>query len=218
MDKYVCIHGHFYQPPRENPWLEDVELQDSAHPYHDWNEKITEECYSQNSASRILGPDRKIIDITNNYTKISFDFGPTLLFWMARHFPELYENIIEADKESCKRFSGHGAAIARDKYTQVVWGIYDFEHRFGRRPEGMWLPETAVDMETLEILAEHNIKFTILAPHQAKRFRKTGDKEWINIERDKLDTTRPYLCRLSSGQTISLFFFHQPTAKDPPKR
>jgi alpha-amylase/alpha-mannosidase (GH57 family) len=227
MDKYVCIHGHFYQPPRENPWLEDVELQDSAHPYHDWNEKITEECYSQNAASRILGPDRKIIDITNNYTKISFDFGPTLLFWMARHFPELYESIIEADKESSKRFSGHGPAIAqaynhiimplansRDKYTQVVWGIYDFEHRFGRRPEGMWLPETAVDMETLGILAEHNIKFTILAPHQAKRFRKIGDKEWINIERDKLDTTRPYLCRLPSGQTISLFFFHQPTAKD----
>ena len=227
MDKYVCIHGHFYQPPRENPWLEDVELQDSAHPYHDWNDKITEECYSQNAASRILGPDKKIIDITNNYTKISFDFGPTLFFWMARHFPELYESIIEADKESSKRFSGHGPAIAqaynhiimplaniRDKYTQVVWGIYDFEHRFGRRPEGMWLPETAVDMETLGILAEHNIKFTILAPHQAKRFRKIGGKEWINIERDKLDTTRPYLCRLPSGQTISLFFFHQPTARD----
>ncbi len=227
MDKYVCIHGHFYQPPRENPWLEDVELQDSAHPYHDWNEKITEECYSQNAASRILGPDRKIIDITNNYTKISFDFGPTLLFWMARHFPELYESIIEADKESRKRFSGHGPAIAqaynhiimplannRDKYTQVAWGIYDFELRFGRMPEGMWLPETAVDMESLEVLAEHNIKFTILAPHQAKRFRKIGDKEWINIERDKLDTTRPYLCRLSSGRTISLFFFHEPTAKD----
>ena len=227
MDKYVCIHGHFYQPPRENPWLEDVELQDSAHPYHDWNEKIAEECYRQNAASRILDPDRKIIDITNNYSKISFDFGPTLLLWMARHAPEVYESIIEADKESCKRFSGHGAAMAqaynhiimplansRDKYTQVAWGIYDFEHHFGRRPEGMWLPETAVELETLGILADHDIKFTILAPHQAKRFRKIGDKEWINIDRSKLDTTRPYLCKLSSGKAINLFFCHQPTAQD----
>jgi len=227
MDKYVCIHGHFYQPPRENPWLEDVELQDSAHPYHDWNEKIAEECYRQNAASRILDPDRRIIDITNNYSKISFDFGPTLLFWMARHAPEVYESIIEADKESCKMFSGHGAAMAqaynhiimplansRDKYTQVVWGIYDFEHRFGHRPEGMWLPETAVDLETLEILTKHNIKFTILAPHQAKRFRKIGDKEWMNVERNKVDTTRPYLCKLSSGKAINLFFYHQPTAQD----
>ena len=227
MDRYVCIHGHFYQPPRENPWLEDVELQDSAHPYHDWTEKITEECYRQNAASRILDPDRKIIDITNNYSKISFDFGPTLLLWMARHAPEVYENIIEADKESCKRFSGHGVAMAqaynhiimplansRDKYTQVAWGIYDFENSFGRRPEGMWLPETAVDLETLEILTEHNIKFTILAPHQAKRFRKIGDKEWINVESNKLNTTRPYLCKLASGNAVNLFFFNQPVAQD----
>jgi alpha-amylase/alpha-mannosidase (GH57 family) len=227
MDKYVCIHGHFYQPPRENPWLEDVELQDSAYPYHNWNEKITEECYRQNSASRILGPDRKIIDIVNNYSRISFDFGPTLLFWMERHFPEVYESIVEADKESCGNFSGHGAAIAqvynhiimplasrRDKCTQVKWGMYDFEHRFGRKPEGMWLPETAVDMETLEVFAEHNIKFTILAPHQAKRFRRIGEKEWINLELDKVDTTAAYLCRLASGKTINLFFYHQPTAQD----
>jgi len=227
MEKYVCIHGHFYQPPRENPWLEDVELQDSAYPYHDWNEKITEECYRQNAASRILGPDRKIIDITNNYSKISFDFGPTLLQWLEKHTPQVYESIIEADKESSKLHSGHGAAIAqvynhiimplankRDKDTQVIWGIYDFEQRFGRRPEGMWLPETAVDPETLEILIEHNIRFTILAPHQAKRFRKTGDKEWINVECDKVDTTKAYLCQLPSGKTINLFFFNQPMAQE----
>jgi len=227
MDRYICIHGHFYQPPRENPWLEDVELQDSAYPYHDWNEKITEECYRQNANSRILGPDRKIIDIVNNYSKISFDFGPTLFLWMEKHVPEVYERIIEADKESCKLFSGHGAALAqaynhiimplansRDKDTQVAWGTHDFEQRFGRKPEGMWLPETAVDIETLEILTNYDIRFTILAPHQAKRIRKIGDKEWINIDKNNLDSTRPYLCKLSSGKAINLFFFNQQVAQD----
>jgi alpha-amylase/alpha-mannosidase (GH57 family) len=227
MENYVCIHGHFYQPPRENPWLEEVELQDSAYPYHDWNDKITEECYRQNAASRILGPDRKIIDIVNNYSKISSDFGPTLMSWLERHGADVYRSIIEADKKSQEHFSGHGAAIAqaynhiimplantRDKHTQVIWGIRDFEYRFGRKPEGMWLPETAVDIETLDILAEYGIKFTILAPHQARRIRRTSSGEWRNIDRGQLDTTRPYLCRLASGRTINLFFYHGPTAGD----
>jgi len=227
MERYVCVHGHFYQPPRENPWLEDVELQDSASPYHDWNERITEECYRRNAASRILGPDKRIIDIVNNYSKISFDFGPTLLSWMERHAPDVYENVIRADKESRSLFAGHGAAIAqaynhiimplaktRDKYTQVIWGIRDFESRFGRMPEGMWLPETAVDLETLEILAQQQIKFTILAPHQARRIRRLGEKQWSDVDRDKVDTTRPYLCRLASGRSINLFFYHGSTAWD----
>ena len=224
MENYVCIHGHFYQPPRENPWLEEVELQDSAYPYHDWNNKITEECYRQNAASRILGPNRKIIDIVNNYSKISSDFGPTLMSWLERHAPDVYESIIEADKQSRERFSGHGSAIAqaynhiimplantRDKRTQVIWGISDFEYRFGRKPEGMWLPETAADLETLDILAEHGIKFTILSPHQARRSRAIDAKEWKNIDAGQLDTTKPYLCRLASGRTINLFFYHGPT-------
>ena len=227
MDNYVCIHGHFYQPPRENPWLEEVELQDSAYPYHDWNEKITDECYRQNTASRILGPDKKIIDIVNNYQSISFDFGPTLLSWLQRHAPDVYQSVIDADKISRELFSGHGSAIAqaynhiimplansRDKRTQVIWGIYDFEQRFGRKPEGMWLPETAADLETLDILAEYNIKFTVLAPHQARRVRKIGDSHWKNVERDKFDTTQPYLCRLPSGRSINLFFYHGPTSLD----
>ena len=227
MDKYICIHGHFYQPPRENPWLEEVELQDSAYPYHDWNTKITKECYKQNAASRILGPDKKIIDISNNYSEISSDFGPTLLSWLERHSPDVYESIIEADKESQKKFSGHGAAIAqaynhiimplankRDKDTQVVWGISDFEYRFGRKPEGMWLPETAADIETLEVLAEYGIKFTILSPHQAKRIRKIGNAQWQNINRDQIDTMRAYVCRLPSGKNISLFFYYKPTSQD----
>jgi alpha-amylase/alpha-mannosidase (GH57 family) len=227
MNRYVCIHCHFYQPPRENPWLEDVELQDSAYPYHDWNEKITDECYRQNATSRILDQDKKIIEIVNNYSKISFNFGPTLLSWLQRHAPDIYESIIEADKKSQGNFSGHGAAISqaynhiimplantRDKHTQVMWGIRDFEYRFGRKPEGMWLPETAVDLETLELLAEHEIKFTILAPYQAKRIRRIGSKQWRKIEDDRIDTTKPYTCQLASGRTINLFFYHRPVALD----
>jgi alpha-amylase/alpha-mannosidase (GH57 family) len=227
MDRYLCVHGHFYQPPRENPWLEDVELQDSAYPFHDWNMRITEECYRQNGASRILGADRKIIDITNNYTNMSFNFGPTLLSWFESHAPDVYENVLEADKESQKQFSGHGSAIAqvynhvilplantRDKHTQVIWGIWDFESHFKRKPEGMWLPETAVDIETLEVLAEHDIKFTILAPRQARQVRRQGAKKWTDVNEDSLDTTMPYLYNLPSGRSISLFFYDGRVAHD----
>ena len=163
---YICIHGHFYQPPRENPWLEAIELQESAHPYHDWNERINAECYAPNATARILDEEKRIVSIVNNYAKISFNFGPTLLSWMEANDPAVYRAILEADAESAKTFSGHGSALAqpynhmimplaneRDKYTQAFWGIRDFEHRFGRRPEGMWLPETAVDLATLEVLA-----------------------------------------------------------------
>lgn len=227
MDKYVCVHGHFYQPPMENPWLEDVELQDSAYPHHDWNARITEECYRQNAASRILGSDRKIIDIVNNYANISFNFGPTLLYWLESHAPDVYEKILEADKKARERFSGHGGAIAqaynhmilplsndRDKHTQALWGIRDFQQRFQRDPEGMWLPETAVDIPTLEVLAEYGISFTILAPRQAKRVRPTGGRRWKNVNENDLDTTLPSLCKLPSGQQIILFFYHGPTAHD----
>ncbi|MHC4132168.1 MAG: DUF3536 domain-containing protein [Planctomycetota bacterium] len=220
MSRYVCIHGHFYQPPRENPWLEDVELQDSAYPYHDWNQRITDECYRQNAVSRILNSQKEIVDIVNNYSKISFDFGPTLLSWLQKHEGDVYKSILDADKESQKHFDGHGAAIAqaynhmimplantRDKHTQVIWGIYDFEQRFRRKPEGMWLPETAVDIETLEVLAEYGIAFTILASHQAARVRKIDSQEWQQVTADNLNTSIPYLCRLPSGKTINLFFY-----------
>ncbi|MHC4265212.1 MAG: DUF3536 domain-containing protein [Planctomycetota bacterium] len=220
MSRYVCIHGHFYQPPRENPWLEDVELQDSAYPYHDWNQRITAECYRQNAVSRILNSKKEIVDIVNNYSRISFDFGPTLLSWLEKHEPDVYQSILDADKESRKHFDGHGAAIAqaynhiimplankRDKHTQVVWGICDFEQRFKRKPEGMWLPETAVDIETLEVLAEHEITFTILAPSQAAQIREIDSKEWKQVTPENLNTTMPYLCKLPSGKLINLFFY-----------
>ncbi len=227
MNRFVCIHGHFYQPPRENPWLEEVELQDSASPYHDWNERITAECYAPNTASRILDSERRIIDIVNNYSKISFNFGPTLLSWMERGKPDEYQAIIEADQLCREEFSGHGSAIAqvynhmimplansRDKRTQVVWGIRDFEYRFERKPEGMWLAETAVDLETLDILAEHGITFTILAPHQARRVRKMGEEMWREVGDGKVDPKRPYQCQLPSGRTIAIFFYDSPISHD----
>jgi alpha-amylase/alpha-mannosidase (GH57 family) len=181
MERYVCIHGHFYQPPRENPWLEAIELQDSAYPYHDWNERITAECYAPNSVSRILDTAGLIERLVNNYARISFNFGPTLLSWLEAAAPDVYAAILQADRESRKNFSGHGSALAqaynhmimplanaRDRRTQILWGMADFEHRFKRKPEGMWLPETAVDIATLEMLAEQGLRFTILAPHQAR--------------------------------------------------
>ncbi len=227
MDKYICIHGHFYQPPRENPWLEMVELQDSAKPYHDWNEKITSECYAPNTASRIIGDDGKIIDITNNYKKISFNFGPTLLGWLKANKGRIYEAIINADKESREIFSGHGSAIAqcynhmimplatsRDKKTQIFWGIKDFEKHFGRYPEGMWLPETAVDLETLGYLAEFGIKFTILAPSQARRIKKIGEENWTEVDGLKIDPKMPYLIDLPSGKNLNIFFYDGPISND----
>ena len=220
MDRYICIHGHFYQPPRENPWLEAIELQDSAYPYHDWNERITAECYAPNAASRILDVQGRIVRIVNNYSSISFNVGPTLLAWLDEHAPDTYRAIIDADTHSQQRFGGHGSALAQpynhmimplanaaDKYTQVVWGISDFKQRFGRDPEGMWLPETAVDLPTLEILADYGVGFTILAPHQAARVRPLGGGNWRDVTELQLDTTRPYLQRLPSGRSIALFFY-----------
>ncbi len=228
MNRYVCIHGHFYQPPRENAWLEEVELQDSAFPYHDWNQKITAECYGANTASRILNAERKIIDIINNYARISFNFGPTLLSWIERNEKDVYQGILQADILSKKRFSGHGSALAqcynhmimplansRDKKTQVKWGVEDFRYRFGRDPEGIWLAETAVDIETLELLAGSGIRFTILAPHQARRFRQIGDDYWIELNDEyKIDPRRAYRCDLPSGRSIALFFYDGPIAQD----
>lgn len=221
MKRFICIHGHFYQPPRENPWLEDIELQDTAYPYHDWNERITAECYEPNTLSRILNEDGWIRRIVNNYSRISFNFGPTLLSWMEKKQPGVYQAILEADRESRGHFSGHGSALAqaynhmimplanrRDKYTQTFWGIRDFEHRFGRRPEGMWLPETGVDLETLKIMAELGIRFTILSPYQVQRFRRIGDEQWQEVKPGGIDTTRPYRVSLGGNQAIYVFFYN----------
>ena len=224
--KYVCIHGHFYQPPRENPYLEAVELQDSAYPYHDWNERITAECYAPNAASRIQDSENRILKLLNNYSQISFNFGPTLLSWMKEQAPRVYQSILEADRDSQQTFSGHGSALAqgynhmilplanrRDKVTQVKWGIRDFESRFGRKPEGMWLPETAVDTETLLVLAENGIKFTILAPRQAKRVRNRESRKYDDVSGGRVDPARAYVARLPTKRVMCVFFYDGPISQ-----
>lgn len=220
-DVFLTIHGHFYQPPRENPWLESIELQDSASPFHDWNERINSECYNPNSVSKIVDSRNKILDVVNNYEFLSFNFGPTLLSWMEEFAPLAYERVIKADIESVGEHDGHGNAIAqvynhmimplaneKDKQTQVVWGIKDFESRFGRKPEGMWLAETAVDNDTLRVLIENDIKYTILSPYQALKFRKLGDKDWTDVSWGNIDPARPYRYYIKgTDKYIDLFFY-----------
>ena len=235
-ERYVCIHGHFYQPPRENPWLETVELQDSAAPYHDWNDRITAECYAPNGASRITDRENKIIRIMNNYSRMSFNFGPTLLSWLCDFAPRAYRMILDADHASAERHNGHGSAIAqvynhiimplaneRDARTQIRWGITDFEHRFGRKPEGMWLAETAVSRKVLDLMAEEGIKFTILAPHQCARVRRIAGAtdtsavdpavDWMGTANATVDTKHPYLVPLDDGRSIVVYFYDGPASR-----
>ena len=220
--KFLTIHGHFYQPPRENPWLEAIELQDSALPFHDWNERICKECYNPNSVSRIVDNRNRILDIVNNYEHMSFNFGPTLLSWMEKYSPRTYERIIKADIESVSAHNGHGNAMAqvynhiimplanyRDKVTQVKWGIRDFECRFGRKPEGIWLAETAADDETLKVLVDNGIKFTVLSPYQALKMKKSTDKDWQDVSWGNIDPARSYKYTIKSdpSKSIDLFFY-----------
>jgi alpha-amylase/alpha-mannosidase (GH57 family) len=226
-EKCVCVHGHFYQPPRENPWLEEIETQDSAHPYHDWNARVCAECYARNASARILDDQDRIVRITNNYARMSFNFGPTLLSWMEHNAGPVYAAIQAADAQSRERFSGHGSALAQaynhmilplanpaDRYTQVLWGIRDFEHRFGRTPEGMWLPETAVDLATLETLAELGIRFTILSPHQAEGVRPLDSDEWYDVSDGSIDPHRAYRQHLDSGRELAIFFYDGAIARE----
>jgi alpha-amylase/alpha-mannosidase (GH57 family) len=224
---YICVHAHFYQPPRENPWLEEIELQDTAYPFHDWNERVTAECYEPNSVARILDTQNRIVRIVNNYSNISFNVGPTLMSWLERGNPEVYHAILNADREGKRRFSGHGNAIAqafhhmilplansRDKETEIVWGIADFQRRFGRDPEGMWLPETAVDVESLELLAKHGIGHVILSPYQAGRVRRTGAAvDWQDVNGGRVDPSRAYRAALPSGKSLALFFYDGPLSQ-----
>jgi alpha-amylase/alpha-mannosidase (GH57 family) len=226
-NKYVCIHGHFYQPPRENAWLEIVERQESARPFHDWNARINFECYAPNAAARILDDQGWITKIRNNYNRISWNFGPTLLSWLEENDPQAYTLLQNADKRSQELFGGHGSAMAqvhshlimplcnyRDKVTQVYWGLRDFEYRFGRYAEGIWLAETAVNTETLEVLAAQGIRYTVLAPRQAKAVRKMGSDAWHPVHADSVDSRRPYWCLLPSGRRIALFFYHGGLAQE----
>lgn len=219
---YLTIHGHFYQPPRENPWLEAIEMQDSALPCHDWNERVNAECYNPNSVSKIVDNRNRILDVVNNYERMSFNFGPTLLSWMQDYSPLAYDRIIKADIRSVLEHDGHGNAIAQvynhmimplanehDKQTQVKWGIADFVHRFGRQPEGLWLAETAVDDDTLRVLVENGIKFTVLSPYQAQRVKRIQDSNWQDVSWGNIDPARSYRYYIKSapGKYIDLFFY-----------
>ncbi len=225
-DKYLCIHGHFYQPPRENPWLDFVEYQASAQPYHDWNERITRECYGPNTRARLHEQEGRIKKLLNNYEHMSFNFGPTLLSWLEKAHPWIYDQILAADLTSRDRYQGHGNALAqvynhiimplarrRDKLTQIRWGLADFEHRFGRLAEGMWLAETAVDTETLDMMAQEGIKFTILSPTQAQSVRPLSgnsvENDWQDVSGSRIDPTVPYRVWLDKGSQrfIDIFFY-----------
>ncbi len=232
--RFVCIHGHFYQPPRENPWLETVEVQDSAAPYHDWNDRITAECYAPNGASRITNKEDEIIRIMNNYARMSYNFGPTLLSWLHDKAPRTYRMVLDADKVSQQRYNGHGSAMAqvynhlimplashRDALTQIRWGIADFEFRYGRKPEGMWLAETAVNRSVLDLMAQEGIKFTVLAPAQCARVRvlesateaSKAEAAWTETPNASVDPTHPYLIRLDEGRSIAVFFYDGPGSR-----
>jgi len=226
MKKYVIIHGHFYQPPRENPWIDTVETQSSVAPYHDWNERVYDECYRPNAYSRLLDSHGAIIDIHNNYCAMSFNFGPTLFSWLEQRHIVTARRIIDADAESCRRFDGHGNAIAqvfnhlimplasrRDQLTQIRWSKHYFRERFKRDPEGMWLAETAINMETVTCLVEENIRFVILSPAQAEAFRPLdGSAPWTPAG-SGLDTRHSYRIYPSDARGnrlpgfLDVFFF-----------
>ena len=222
MTTALVIHGHFYQPPRENPWTEMIDREPSARPFHDWNERIHSECYRPNAYARIVDSYGRVERIVNNYADISFNFGPTLLSWLERQHPVTYWRIIEADRTSVGTRKGHGNAIAqgynhvilplcnaRDQLTQVRWGISDFRQRFGRQPESLWLPETACNDATLGVLIDEGLGYVILSPHQAERVRPLGASAWQSVIDGSVNPTVPYkyFHRDGSGRSIAIFFY-----------
>ncbi|MBI9111430.1 DUF3536 domain-containing protein [Maridesulfovibrio ferrireducens] len=216
--KFLCVHGHFYQPPREDPWLDMIFPEGSAAPFRHWNERICSESYGPLAWARRMG-DKGIFDIINCYEWMSFNVGPTLFRWIERAEPELYAKIIEADAKSIERW-GHGNAIAQiyhhvimplasdlDKETEVAWAIADFESRFNRKPEGMWLSETACNTASLEALAAQGVVYTLLAPRQAEALAELNSNDWHQVDEGSLNIKEPYLVELPSGKTISVFFY-----------
>jgi alpha-amylase/alpha-mannosidase (GH57 family) len=224
MTTALVIHGHFYQPPRENPWTELIDREPGAHPFHDWNERIAAECYRPNAHARISDSYGRVERIVNNYAGLSFDFGPTLLSWLERASPDTYARVVEADRESARLRGGHGNAIAqgynhsilplcdaRDRRTQVRWGLTDFRLRFGREAESLWLPETACDEATLDTLVEEGLRFVILSPFQAGRVRALGSGQsgWRDVSDGDVDATVPYkyFHTDGGGRSLAVFFY-----------
>ena len=224
MHRALCIHGHFYQPPREDPWLGRILPEGSAAPSRHWNERICRESYAPLARARRLDGSGRIIELLNCYEWLSFNVGPTLLSWMERSAPETYARILEADRASLARL-GHGNALAQvyhhvimpltsdaNKALEVGWAVDDFTARFGRAPEGMWLAETAVDTPTLTALATAGITFTILAPSQATAVSDDG-RNWREVDAGSLDIGQPYKVALPSGRSMAVFFYHGPLSQ-----
>ncbi len=218
MKSALIIHGHFYQPPRENPWTGLVDAEASAAPFHDWNARIHHECYRPNGFARVYDEANAVLRVVDNYRHMSFNFGPTLASWLEEHEPATYRRVIDADRTSASEHGGHGNAIAqaynhailpllneRDLRTQIRWGLTDFRHRFGRDAEGLWLPETACDHRTLGALIDEGMRFAILAPGQASRIKDA--EGWRAVT--QIDPGQPYryLHPDGSGRSLSLFFY-----------
>src|SRR5262245_33366322 len=223
----LVVHGHFYQPPRENPWTDHVSREPSAAPFHDWNARIHAECYRANAFARIHDGGGRIEAIVSNYERLSFNFGPTLFRWLGWADPRAAARIRAADTEQRRRL-GHGGAMAQayahpivplltpaDRRTQLLWGLADFRRRFGREADGLWLPETAVSASTLEALIEIGVKFTILAPEQIAAVRATSHDAWTPVDRDSLDTGRAYFWRHrdGSGRRIAIAVLDGPLSR-----
>ncbi len=232
-DIHVIIHGHFYQPPRFNPWTDAYDEEPTAAPFINWNERISRECYGPNGYSRVLDRFGRILEIINNYRYMSFNFGPTLLSWLEEYDIDTYQSIIAAEWASQRRTPGHGAAMAqafnhmimplanrRDQQTQVIWGIEDFRMRFGRPPDGMWMSETGISHETVNVLIEAGIRFTVLSPVQAARFRPIGEAgeegEWVDVENGDIDSGLVYRVFYSNpdgsrdrDRFLDVFFFNK---------
>ncbi len=232
MPTSLVIHGHFYQPPRENPWTELIEPEPSAAPFHDWNERIYQECYRANGNARIVSSRGQVEQISNNYLYLSFNFGPTLLSWMEKHHYHGYLRILEADRASVGLRSGHGNAIAqgynhailplcnpRDRRSQIRWGLAEFSHRYGRQAESLWLPETACNDAVMGDLIDEGLKYLILAPGQCLRVRPLAPApnlgEWTAAENADVDPGRAYryFHKDGSGRSIAVFFYDGPIAR-----
>lgn len=226
--KYLIVHTHFYQPPRENPWTNKIEIQPSAAPFHDWNERIFQECYKPNTDAVIVDDQDRVVRRINNYEYYSFNFGPTLLGWIRQIHPKTYGKIIAADRKSTEAHHGHGNAIAmcynhlimplaneRDKITQVKWGVADFKFHFGRDPESIWLPETACNDDTLGVLIDEGIRYVILDPSQAEKSRKIGTRNWKDVTSGDINPEIPYrYFQKKSKKYIDIFFYNGPLSRN----
>ncbi|MBU2529476.1 MAG: DUF3536 domain-containing protein [Elusimicrobia bacterium] len=204
INKYISIHAHFYQPPRENPWTNEVDFQPSAYPFDNWNQRIARECYIPNLYAKIKDANNQVLEVVNNYEIFNFNFGPTLLSWLEKDYPYYYKKIVASVKKLHQE-KGDLNAIAQiynhiimplasfnDQLTQLIWGIEDFKYRFGFEPESVWLPETAVSRDTLKLLIDHKIKYIILSPHQAEKVKMLDSKKWIDVSKGNIDPKKPY--------------------------